>query len=302
LVIIVEKYGQLGNRLFSYSHLIANSIEYKYKLYNPSFEDYACYFQNTENQIFLKFNLNPKNKSKYKILILKSILRKINYTFLSFLVKFLKKINFIKSLFHEIIDDKTTNYSFKKEDFVLKANKKIIFICNQYYFRDFHSFWKYENDIKCYFQPAFSKLDSCKQKIRNYRKINNNIIGVHFRAGDYRTWLGGEYFIELSDYIEIIKKVNKIFNKKPLFIIFSNEKVSIDSDNIIFANGDLIEDLYCLSMCDYIIGGYSSFVYWASFFGKVPLLSMHLNSNLKKSIFSIDDFILLSNEIHGNFP
>lgn len=44
LVILGYKTGQLGNRLFHYSHWLANSWEYGYRLYNPSFDEYGKYF------------------------------------------------------------------------------------------------------------------------------------------------------------------------------------------------------------------------------------------------------------------
>lgn len=44
MVILGYKTGQLGNRLFHYSHWLANSWEYGYRLYNPSFDEYGKYF------------------------------------------------------------------------------------------------------------------------------------------------------------------------------------------------------------------------------------------------------------------
>jgi len=44
LVILGYKTGQLGNRLFHYSHWLANLWEYGYRLYNPSFDEYGKYF------------------------------------------------------------------------------------------------------------------------------------------------------------------------------------------------------------------------------------------------------------------
>ena len=41
MMIIGKKYGQLGNRLFLYAHLIAAAEEYGVKLMNPAFAEYA---------------------------------------------------------------------------------------------------------------------------------------------------------------------------------------------------------------------------------------------------------------------
>ena len=301
MVIIVEKYGQLGNRLFSFSHLIANSIAYNYKLYNLSFEDYANYFEYTKGDILISYNTN-KNEIRNKNYYTYIILRKIIYYIVSKFVNLLKKINFNSSFIHEIIDDKTVNFNYTNYDLPRKANKKIIFICNQFYFRDYTSFWKYQLSIKNFLIPSKNKFEICKDKISKFKNISSTIVGVHFRGGDFRTWMDGRYFIDFSRYLETITTINKNFKEKPLFIIFSNEKVDINLENVIFADGDLIEDIYCLSMCDYIIGGYSSYAYWASFYGNVPFLCLNIEANKEKKDYQLNDFILMTDPAFGNFP
>ena len=53
MLIIQEKLGmQLANRLFLFSHFIANSIENEYILINPTFDEYCQYFYATrENDL-----------------------------------------------------------------------------------------------------------------------------------------------------------------------------------------------------------------------------------------------------------
>src|SRR4051812_8082591 len=44
MVILVKRFGQLGNRLFLFAHLVANAAEYGYAVANPSFASYARFF------------------------------------------------------------------------------------------------------------------------------------------------------------------------------------------------------------------------------------------------------------------
>ena len=44
MVILIKSFGQLGNRLFLFAHLVANAAEHGYALANPCFGRYARYF------------------------------------------------------------------------------------------------------------------------------------------------------------------------------------------------------------------------------------------------------------------
>src|SRR3954468_23871946 len=45
MVIHNYKGGRLSNRILAFGHLLANSIEHKYKLCNPEFDEYCQYFE-----------------------------------------------------------------------------------------------------------------------------------------------------------------------------------------------------------------------------------------------------------------
>jgi hypothetical protein len=58
------------------------------------------------------------------------------------------------------------------------------------------------------------------------------------------------------------------------FLICSNEAINAtmyQGLTVCFGTGDPVEDLYCLSACDYIIGPPSSFSAWAAFYGDKPI-------------------------------
>ena len=50
-----------------------------------------------------------------------------------------------------------------------------------------------------------------------------------------------------------------------------------------------VEDMYSLSKCDYIIGPYSSFSAWASFYGEVPYCMLERRKEISLSDFSVVD-------------
>ena len=91
-LIIVNKPGQLGNRLFVFSHFIAFAIENEYKIINPSFDEYADYFELFRNNNFIKYPVSRP--------FLKSIITsKTVFIYYSLLFKIVKRI---KSPFYSI--------------------------------------------------------------------------------------------------------------------------------------------------------------------------------------------------------
>ncbi|MFY8200703.1 MAG: hypothetical protein ACOVLE_08545, partial [Pirellula staleyi] len=60
MLIIAQKWFQLGNRLFTMGHFIASSIENGFTVANPAFEDYAVHFTSTSQDVFCRF---PPRKS-----------------------------------------------------------------------------------------------------------------------------------------------------------------------------------------------------------------------------------------------
>ncbi|MDH4129338.1 MAG: hypothetical protein OEV44_11315, partial [Spirochaetota bacterium] len=87
-----------------------------------------------------------------------------------------------------------------------------------------------------------------------------------------------------------IKELFKNTGKDVSFLFCSNEKIDknlFKEINVNFGTGHLLEDLYSLAECDYIIGPPSTFSSWASFYGNVPLLQL-LTKDQK---IEISDFV-----------
>lgn len=117
--------------------------------------------------------------------------------------------------------------------------------------------------------------------------------GIHMRGGDYRKWLGGKYFFEQILYRKAADKLISLLPKQKVrFLICSNEPIQHDIfDSIEYFSineATASQDIYALSLCDYIIGTLSSFNAWASLLGDVPLFTI-LNEGDIESL-TLDDF------------
>ena len=114
--------------------------------------------------------------------------------------------------------------------------------------------------------------------VAGLRQESDMVVGVHIRRGDYATWNDGRFLYSLEEYHQFMLRVQKQYlNHRVSFFISSNEDFSLD----IFERcqcrrfgrepSGAILDLYTLSLCDRIIGPFSSYSRWASFIGEVPL-------------------------------
>lgn len=133
-------------------------------------------------------------------------------------------------------------------------------------------------ELKRIFRPKDEIMQKAEGLISKMKKDADIVVGVHVRRGDYATWHEGRFFYELEEYHQFMLRVKELYkDKRVSFFISSNENFSLEQ----FTNCECsrfgkehsgaILDLYTLSLCDLIVGPFSSYSRWASFIGEVPL-------------------------------
>lgn len=137
---------------------------------------------------------------------------------------------------------------------------------------------KTKKELVNVFKPRKEITQKANSLIDKIRKEHDMIIGVHIRHGDYKTFSDGRYYYTLDEFHQFMLKIQKLYpDKRVAFFISSNETFSVD----IFEgckcyrygkepSGDIL-DLHTLSLCDRILGPWSTYSRWASFIGEVPL-------------------------------
>lgn len=135
-----------------------------------------------------------------------------------------------------------------------------------------------KKELQHIFQPRKEITDKAELMVSNIRKDADLVVGVHIRHGDYKTFFDGRYYYTLEEFHQFMLKIQALYaDKRVAFFISSNEAFSVD----IFEgckcyrfgkepSGDIL-DLHTLSLCDRIIGPWSTYSRWASFIGEVPL-------------------------------
>ena len=276
MVILYKRYGDKSNRLIQNIHFEAYCKHHDIEYHNIEFYDMENYYG---------------IKDKYSLKKLPNvILPPINtrYAIIENISKFCKKININNFLIYDYMDIKDRE-NLELYDSQILANKdKIIFV----------SGWEFRvknlvNQYKDYFIKKYTPINLNSEEYNNIKNQFQNYdlkVGIHMRRGDYRNWENGKYYYEDEVYNDKIEQFYNLFpNKKILFIIFSNEEITLKPQHdYIISKCQWYEDHNLLSLCDYIIGSPSTFTLWASFIGNVPLMWIY---NKNDKVIINDSFI-----------
>jgi hypothetical protein len=262
MIIISDKPGQLGNRLFVFANFIAYSLEKGSTIYNPAFDEYALHFKYLQH---VQIPVFPAKTSFYKDKWRRPI-AKIAY----YIARILHKLHINNALIG-------CNYIDWEQRFDLETQKlpaKIQFVQGWLY-RCNHYLEKHRKEIIHFFTPNEERQKSIDAFFKNITIPHDLKIGVHIRHGDYRTFEGGKYFYTTEQYASQMRKLVQLFpDKKILFIVCSNEKQDMslfDGLQTLSGPGQFVDDMYSLAKCDYLLGPPSTYTAWASFYGNVPL-------------------------------
>ena len=151
------------------------------------------------------------------------------------------------------------------------------------------------------FQPKKEIIEKAERMISDIRREADLVVGVHIRHGDYKTFHDGRYYYTLEEFHQFMLRIQALYaDKQVAFFISSNEAFSVD----LFEgckcyrfgkepSGDIL-DLHTLSLCDRIIGPWSTYSRWASFIGEVPLCFI----KDRNQQFSDDSFSTVTDFFH----
>ena len=156
-------------------------------------------------------------------------------------------------------------------------------------------------ELKRIFRPSDAIMQKAEAMVAELKKESDMVVGVHIRRGDYATWNDGRFFFELEEYHQFMLRVKELYQDQTVsFFISSNENFDLDLFEGCrcrrFGNepSGAILDLYTLSLCDRIIGPFSSYSRWASFIGEVPLCFLES----KDQQFTADSFSKIVDFFH----
>lgn len=284
MLIIASKPGQLGNSLFLFANFIACAIENDLRVMNLAFDDYADLFQATAADPLCRY---PLNKSFLKA---NKRVRRLLYKTIYYSTRLLVRSKIRGSFLRTVSLDWEERCYLDSPEFLGWAKQTRFIFAQGWLFKAPSQLEKHADRIREFFKPLETIQQRIALLISKAKRQCDILIGVHIRQGDYKTFKGGKYLYETEEYLEAMRKVERLFPDSELaFLVCSNVK----QDEKLFSNLECtfgldspIEDMYSLAQCDYIIGPSSTFTMWASFYGKVPLYIIEDS----KAEISLDNF------------
>lgn len=268
MIVIAEKYGQLGNRLFVFAHFVASALERGLKVSNPAFDEYAEFFETTRRDLFCRYPARPS-------LLKGRRARRWLYTLVNRLANSLAYRSPRGRFWQVIRIEEEENYDLSAPEFLTAAREKRFVFVQGWLFRDEHALRRHAPALREFFAPARGVAERIGAHVRRAREGCELLVGVHVRQGDYRNFEGGRYFYESAEYARMMREAERLFPERRVgFLVCSNER----QDPAVFEGlrhtpgpGHFVDDMYALAACDYIIGPPSTYTLWASFYGGAPL-------------------------------
>jgi hypothetical protein len=268
MIVIAEKYGQLGNRLFVFAHFVASALEHGLKVSNPAFDEYAEFFETTGRDLFCRYPVRPS-------LLKGRRARRWLYTLVNRLANSLAYRSPRGRFWQVIRIEESESYDLSAPEFIAAAREKPFVFVQGWLFRDEPALRKHATALREFFAPAREVAERIGEHVRRAREGCELLVGVHVRQGDYRNFEGGRYFYESSEYARMMREAERLFPERRVgFLVCSNER----QDPAVFNGhrhtpgpGHFVDDMYALAACDYIIGPPSTYTLWASFYGGAPL-------------------------------
>lgn len=263
MLIMGSKSGQLANRLFAFGHFIANAIEHGYALINPTLDEYCEFFPATRSNDFGTYRIGVRLPGGLSFRRFQWIHRK------------LRKYPIwppVTITHHE--EDRS--FDLNDGEFLNLVKRKVV-IPDGWLFRDHVHFKKHAGTIRGFFKPMAEFEENAKRAASTCRADRDVVVGVHVRKSGYRDWQGGQFYFSDEVYLDKMLQVQGLLEKtgrRAAFLLCSDEQIDREAFSAVSSTtgtGHLIEDLYALSNCDFIIGPPSTFSMWASFYGEVPL-------------------------------
>ncbi len=277
MIIIARSYGQLGNRLFLYAHMIAAARTHGVSLANPCFADYAHLFPSTAGDVWCRYpQVTPLDRAQGAAPTLRR--RRMLAKSIYVAARCLDGLGLNRRPLAIVRLRGDESCDLASDSFADLVGRSRHLLALGWLFRSEPLFAQHADAVREYFQISPHHNDRVRDVISKLRQRADYVVGVHIRHGDYATYLDGKYFFSTAQYAAAMRSIaEQLPGRRVAFLVCSNSPLQRDDFgdlDVQFGPGHIIEDMYSFAETDLLIGPPSTYTGWASFIGKVPLLAM----------------------------
>lgn len=271
----------LGNALSAYGSFCLLAEQLNGGVVYPNFALFQSLFENSNIHVFDMQNRNPVEMGHICLKVAEPFiggrhLRKIAESYP--IVRQDKYYRYIAFSEETIILDKKASYYCPLEmvDVACLKSYKYILVLQPYQMQ--YQFCRNSNILLKHFSLDKNRRVKIHNALIKGNRNDAEVLAVHIRHGDYKTWRSGRYFFDVESYKLMIRAIASLnHNKKSsLFYIASNVDVSQDFEGHIGVRGSKIivssssfdDDFLTLASSKLIVGPPSTFGHWAAFLGE----------------------------------
>jgi hypothetical protein len=290
MIILASKGGALGNRLWSFAHLIATAEEHGFRVADVAFDEFGADFVGTYGNWSGRYPA-PRRSSRRTM----RRLRRWLYEAVRVLAAVLARLPVVPWPFVLFRIDWNERCDMGSEAFAALVRRRPLVVLQGWFFRDEDSLRRHADVVRQFFRPTPLLEASVERFLVSVRAADTVLLGVHVRQGDYSWFREGRYYYELATYRQAIVRFAALVPDLRVRVVLCSDQVhdpaqlAVPGVEVVPGPGTPLEDMHALAGCDYLIAPPSTFTLWASFAGEVPLLLLESADQT----FALSDFGLL---------
>ncbi|MCD0463740.1 alpha-1,2-fucosyltransferase [Roseiconus lacunae] len=284
MLVIARRYGQLGNRLFLFAHLIAAAKHYGVALRNPCFAEYAHLFPRMSDDLWCRYEPDSNVKSSREKTASRHALPPslAQRTRLMHAIEIGTKTLYLARLrehpFKIIRLSKHDECDLAGNEFESAARSGRVVLLQGWRFRSDAFLMQHWASIKDFFSLGVRDRNAVDESLATARRDCDVVVGVHIRRGDYANFMDGRYYFDDACYARWMHQVREQFpGRKVNFLVCTHEAIdesSFKGLSVFRGPGSAIGDMYSLAETDVMLGPPSTFTGWASFIGQAPRIEL----------------------------
>lgn len=286
MVIIGKKFGRLANRLWLFANFVALARRYRVTVANPAFAEYAAWFSATEHDLWCRYPVScgaaaelPGEVPGWRRELLYQSVYRASRGLVACRLKHRP---------WRIIREKEAEFADLAGDaWRRQLAQGTTTIVHGWNYRDDAGVLEHATAIRAFLTPLPVLALTAERVAEQARGDCDVLIGVHLRQGDYATFSGGAYYFPAATYAAAMHQWAQLFApRRCAFLVCSDARQAADAFtglHVTRGSGHVIEDLYALAACDYLMGPPSTFSAWASYYGQVPLWMLQ-NAEMPRSL------------------